>query len=276
MAVTIKEMLKEAAVRLAYCAERPRLEAEILMSHCLDRDRVWLMTHDNDEMESPDRYMEMIQRRVQHEPVEYITGKVGFYGKEFGVTEGVLIPRPETEILVEKAASLIESRAFSRVAEIGTGSGVISIVLADIFPHLEIEASDISRKAIECAEKNAERHGVANRIRFHETHLLDGIVEDIDMIVSNPPYIAAGTLLSPNVALYEPEEALFAAGDGTEILKAVIDTAMRRDVAAVACEMGYDQKEAMEIYFESVGIGEYEFYKDLSGLYRGFVIEELP
>ncbi len=272
--MTVAEALQEAVRQLQPVADRPRLEAEILLAHHLGCERSRLLLRDREPLEKAEEFFAMIQRRCAHEPIEYITGTVSFYGEEFFIAPGALIPRPETEILVEEAAVLIRERGIGRIAEIGVGSGAISVTLAKLFPRLEIVATDISPEALAVARENLRRFGVEDRITLQETSLLEGVDPSrVEMIVSNPPYVAQGCELEPNVARYEPHRALFAPGDGTELLRQIVDLASELEVPAV-CEMGYDQREPMEAYFREKGIENYRFYRDLAGLDRGFVLME--
>jgi release factor glutamine methyltransferase len=268
--MTVRDALSDATEALRYAAERPRLEAEILLAHHLGCDRAMLLLRDGEALADPEGFLAMIRRRKAHEPVEYITGRVSFYGEEFFVAPGALIPRPETELLVDEASALIRERGITRVAEIGVGSGAVSVTLARLFPRLEIIATDISPEALAVARENVKRFGLEERIELRESSLLDG-VGAVELIVSNPPYVAEGTPLAPNVAEYEPATALYAPGDGTELLRRIVELGRDRKVPA-ACEMGYDQRAPMEAWFREERIGHYRFYRDLAGLDRGFVV----
>jgi release factor glutamine methyltransferase len=270
MSWRIDTALKEAAERLRYAAERPRYEAEILLAHHLGCERAMLLLRDREKLADPEAFFALVERRAAHEPMEYITGRAGFYSEEFHVAPGVLIPRPETELLVDEVSALIRRLGLRRIAEIGVGSGAVSVTLARLFPRLEIVATDISPAALEIARLNAERFGVADRVEFRHTSLLEGVGE-VELICSNPPYVAEGTPLAPNVAEYEPPEALYAPGDGTSLLREIVLLGRERKVPVV-CEMGYDQREAMEIFFEEEGIEGVRFYWDLAGMDRGFVV----
>ncbi len=269
--MTVSEALQEATQQLRTVAERPRLEAEILLADHLGCERSMLLLRDREEIEDAGSFWQKIQRRQKHEPLEYITGRAGFYGEEFFVAPGVLIPRPETEILVEEAAAMIRSRDASRIVEIGVGSGAVSVSLARLFPELEIVATDISSEALTVAGENLRRFGLEDRIELRQGSLLDPVPESVELIVSNPPYVPEGTPLEPNVADYEPHRALFAPGDGTELLRRIVLLGRERHVP-VLCEMGYDQRAAMESFFRDEGIENYRFYRDLAGLDRGFVV----
>ena len=272
--MTVSEALRKATLSLKQSAQRPRLEAEILLAHHLDCERSRLLLRDREALERPEEFFALIERRLAHEPVEYITGRVSFYGEEFFIAPGALIPRPETEILVDEAAALIRERGIGRIAEIGVGSGAISVTLARLFPGLRIVATDISMEALEVARENLRRFGVEDRVALRHTSLLEGVEpSETELILSNPPYVPEGTRLEPNVADYEPSAALYAPGDGTVLLRRIVDLAQERRVPAI-CEMGFDQRQPMEVYFREKGIGNYRFYRDLAGLDRGFVLKE--
>lgn len=267
---TIGEALREAAAAL-----QNRKEAEILLSCHMQKERLWLITHDDLPLPDPEAYFALVTRREKAEPIEYITGSVSFYGEDFTMVPGVLIPRPETELLIEKAGEVIEMERPKSIAEIGTGSGIISIMLARRFPNLEITATDINPEAIRLAQHNAVRFGVEDRITFVETPYLEGINRELDMIVSNPPYIARDFPLEAPL-LHEPQNALFGGERGDEMLCEIIDIAISRGVRTLACEMGYDQRAPLTRYMQGRGIADFKFYRDYSGFDRGFVamIEE--
>lgn len=255
---------------------RVGLESEILLSFAMDCTREWLHTWGEREIESCelDIFKECVSRRNSGEPIEYITQSANFYGHTFYVDERVLIPRPETEILIEKIKPVISDCNIKNIAEIGTGSGVISIVLGMICPDVVITATDISDLAIEVAQSNIEQFSTRSnklqeRIHLVNTNLLDGILGEVELLVSNPPYIAKGYPLQKNV-LYEPKTALFGGILGDEILKDIIKLASERKIKFLACEMGYDQKQSLQSYLEEYGY-ESDFYQDLSGFDRGFV-----
>jgi len=270
---TIRLSLQQAVQRLQTVSDRPRLEAEILLAHHLGKDRTWLMTHDDVLVVDAVGYEALIARRALHEPIEYITGRVSFYDIELWIAPGALIPRPETEILVEKAAELIRANGLRQIAEIGIGSGAVSIVLARIFPDLRIVASDISPDALAIAQRNIDAFGLRDQIRLHHTSLLERIDEPVEMIISNPPYIARDVVLEPNVQDFEPHTALFADGEGDTLLKEIIRLGARRGIAHIACEMGYDQRESISAFVKELGVYSVEFYTDLAGLNRGFVCQ---
>jgi release factor glutamine methyltransferase len=201
---------------------------------------------------------------------------VSFYDIELAVAPGALIPRPETEILVDKAAEIIRREGYTRIAEIGVGSVAVSVVLSRMFPALRIVATDISQDALAVARRNVEAFGLGDRIALRQTSLLDGVEEAVEMIVSNPPYVAPSEELAPNVHDYEPHTALYADEEGMSLLCEIIALAHMRGVGYLACEMGYDQREAVSACVKDIGVYSPEalqFYRDLAGHDRGFVFE---
>jgi release factor glutamine methyltransferase len=216
------------------------LAAELLLMHVLRCDRTWLYAHPEYEL-SPDHaaaYVQLIERRGEGAPTQYLTGRQEFWGLEFEVGPGVLVPRPETEHVIEVALAGLGSRWKEplRIADVGTGSGCIAIALAHELPRAEIFATDISALALDYARKNAVRHGLADRIHFHNANLLEfdaagsGRMRSLfDVIVSNPPYIGRNDAsnLPREVREHEPTEALFAGDEGLELYAPLIHQAAR-------------------------------------------------
>ncbi len=261
--------IKEAILKASHILQNQK-EARILMSYHVGKDNLYLLLHDNEVLKDPKGYFNLIKRRSLNEPVEYITNSVSFYSREFFIKKGVLIPRPETEILIDKTLKIIQKFKNIKVAEIGVGSGVISIMLALLKKDIKIVATDISKEAIEVAKINAKRFKVEDKITFVKTSFLDTIKEDFDIIISNPPYISNYFEIEKNLT-YEPKRALFGGKIGDEILKNIIDLAIKKRVKFLACEMGYDQLEPLKSYMIQKGVIKFEFYKDLSSHDRGFI-----
>ena len=278
--MTVNDALKAAASLIASACKisgaNPARIAKALLTSYLDVKIEWIFLNLNRELEDADGYFALAKRFANHEPLEYITGEVGFYGLTFSVKKGVLIPRPETEILVEKSLEVLSNLPARNepplVAEIGVGSGIISICLA-LNSNAKIIASDISDDALNLARENAAKFGVEDRIEFIKCAYLDQIYGQFDLLVSNPPYIAQDYRLDKFV-LNEPHEALFGGAAGDEILKNIILIAKNRGVKYLACEMGYDQKASLESVLELSGF-EAEFYRDLVGFDRGFVARNI-
>ncbi len=270
---SIKESLLWAREALQEACERPQFEAELLLAFHLKQDRMYLITHDNDTVDNLDNFLRLIQRRAANEPYEYIVGSASFYDIYLEVEEGVLIPRPETEILIDLVAEIIKKENITSIAEIGVGSGAISVVLARKFSELRIIATDICDMPLKVAEKNIDTFGLSEQIELRKSHLIDEVFETLEMVVSNPPYIAEDFLLESNVVDYEPKEALFGGRVGDELLKQIILDVNERGIKYLACEMGYDQKEPLQEFVNEIGVKSIKFYKDLAGFDRGFIIE---
>jgi len=270
--MTIKEGLAWARTALEESCERPQFEAELLLAHHLQKDRMYLMTHDRDMLEDVEGYGRLVERRAAHEPYEYIVGSASFYDLHLEVEGGVLIPRPETEILIDLVAKIIEREKITKIAEIGVGSGAISIVLARKFPELSIIATDISEVPLRVAKKNIETFGLEKQIELRKSNLIDEVDEKVELVVSNPPYIAEDFLLESNVVDYEPKEALFGGKVGDELLKQIILDVKEKGIKWLACEMGYDQKAPITSFVKEIGVQSIKFYKDLAGFDRGFII----
>ena len=213
-------------------SDSPRLDAEILLCHVLGLQRLDLYLQFDRPLseEEKSEYRQLLSCRGDREPVAYITGEKEFMSLSFHVTPEVLIPRPDTEVLVEESVRLIEEwkkakKVLPSVFEIGSGSGAISISLLHHFPDLEITASDISDAALSITRKNAERHHVLDRLQLMQGDLFAGAEGPFDMILSNPPYIAESEResLSPEITKYEPGEALFAGKEGLDIIFRILD-----------------------------------------------------
>jgi release factor glutamine methyltransferase len=264
--MTIKEALSLAS------NEINKKEARILLSYFLQKDNLYILMNDNHDLNNPQEYFKLIQRAKNSEPIEYITNKVSFYSEEFFIDYGALIPRPESEILIDKTLEIIDKSRKLTVAEIGVGSGIISIILALKLENIDIIATDISQKALKIAKINAKKFGVEKRIKFIHTSYLNLVNEKLDIIVSNPPYIADDFHLDENVH-YEPQNALFGGVKGDEMLKTIIDLAVDKNVEYLVCEMGYDQKNSLSNYMDKKNINSYQFYKDLADFDRGFIVK---
>jgi release factor glutamine methyltransferase len=223
---TIREVLEWAAQDFAARGiESPRLDAELLVAKALETDRVGLYLDLNRPLVDQERnaIRPLVARRRDREPVAYILGHRDFWGRRFEVTPDVLIPRPDTETLVEHALECIPEDAGCRVLDVGTGSGAIAVTIAAERPLARVTATDISDAALKVASQNAETLAVASRIRFERADLLCGD-ERYDIIVSNPPYIAQAEIagLQPEVREHEPLSALEAGEDGLDVVRALL------------------------------------------------------
>ncbi len=262
----IKEAIKEASLALSNL-ENPQKEARLLLCHFLQKDNTYLLLHENELVD--DKYFELVKQRSCEIPLEYITKNVSFYGENFFIDFDCLIPRPETELLIDEVLRLNLPKN-PKIAEIGIGSGIISIILSKLL-NAKIIATDINPKAIQIAKKNILDFD-AKDIIVKNTPYLDGINEKFDIIVSNPPYIKNSFKIDKNLT-YEPRDALFGGEVGDEILKNIVDLAIIRKPKYLICEIGYDQKAPLREYFIKKGLNNFYFYKDLAKMDRGFVIE---
>lgn len=263
----------EAQLRLGPHAGRARLDAEALLLHTIGKDRAWLLTHGDEEFGgcTAAQYGAMMQRRQRGEPIQYITGGCEFYGLPFRVTPAVLIPRPETEHLVERAIELAGRFNAARVVDVGTGSGAIAVAIAHGEKFARVTAIDVSEEALQVARENAERNGVD--VRFLRGDLLGSVVgEAFDLVVSNPPYVPQSDAESLDVEVreHEPHLALFADDNGLSVYRRLIPQAFRALVPGghVLLEIGYGQEEAVRGLLEADGFADVSFVADLQGIPR--------
>lgn len=267
----VKDALREMTDALSHI-ERASREAQLLLMYYLGVDELWLLTHQEDEVKESEKLLEWVGRRAKNEPLEYITQRVSFYSEEFFIAKGALIPRPETELLIDEVLKNIEDKSAPlTIAEVGVGSGIISIMLAKFLPNARFIAVDISKDAIAIAQKNIQKFGLSHRIELREGSLLEPVTEHIDYLVSNPPYIANAAPLESNLS-YEPQNALFGGEEGDEIIKELLDELLKREINFFSCEMGYDQKDKIRNYLKKTSIKSLSFYKDYSDFDRGFTL----
>ncbi len=261
---TIRDELRWAAQSLAEVGcDTPHLDAEVILARVLGTDRTGLVLRGGEPL-SPDertRYLALVARRASREPVAYITGKRAFRNLELSVDPRVLIPRPETELLVEAALGLPTG---ARVADVGTGSGAVALALKQERPDLAVTGIDIDAGALSVARMNGTRHRLAVTWARHDL-LDDGAY---DAVVANLPYVAPDDLLPPDVAHYEPRLALLAEGDGLAVIRRLIrQVADRRSIAFLALEIGAAQGAAVRALTEEAGFTA-EVRQDLAGLDR--------
>lgn len=267
---TLREVLTAAAgVLEAAGVAAPRLTAEVLAAHTLNRDRAWLYAHGEEELSPPaaSQLQTWTRRRAGGEPLQYITGVQEFMGREFRVSPAVLIPRPETELVAEVALEL--AGAGARIADVGTGSGCLAVTLALEQPQARVTATDISPAALEVARGNAQALGAA--VNFVPCDLLAGVTGVFDLIVSNPPYVAEAELasLQPEVREHEPRTALVAGPRGDEIYSRLIAQAAARLRAGgwLVLELGYESEATVRPMLQA-GWDEIETRRDLQGWVR--------
>lgn len=249
---TVLELLRLATGYLqGKGVEQARLDAEVLLGHVLQTERIMLYVH-HDRPLQPDEvaaYRTLIARRGRREPVAYLTGEKEFYGRPFRVDRPVLIPRPETEHLVEVALAFAAGRQALQGWDVGTGSGILAVTLAAQIPESRWMATDLSAEALTIARANAERHGVAERVRFVEGDLFAGQGREgaWDLIVSNPPYLTAEEMaaLAPEVRC-EPPQALNGGRDGLDLIRRLVQQAWQflRPGGLLAFEIGAGQEDS--------------------------------
>lgn len=268
----VKDILKEITAILNPVIPRASREAQLLLMAHLDCDELWLMTNKNTEVKDVDKLLLWVKRRSENEPLEYITNCVSFYSEEFYIAPGALIPRPETELFIDEVIKhLPDPHAKMTFAEVGIGSGIISIMLALKFPYAKFIAVDISQAALEIAKINIKKFSLEDRIELRLGSLLEPVEEHIDYLISNPPYIANNADLESNLS-YEPQNALFGGSVGDEIIKNLLNDVLKRNINFFTCEMGYDQKDKITDYLKEEKLQHLNFYKDLSGFDRGFTL----
>jgi release factor glutamine methyltransferase len=271
---SVREALGAAVDGLAAAGvEDPRLDAELLLGEAMGCNRVAFATDSEAEVPAAAARLfgEMVRRRLRREPVAYIVGRKGFRNLELAVDRRVLVPRPETELLVEVALE----RAPERLLDVGTGSGAIALAVADELPDCEVTATDTSEAALEVARANAERLGLADRVRF-----LVGSVpaeESFDLVLANLPYVAETDWpsLQPEVTQWEPREALLAGPDGLDAIKALLNGCGRhlsriagQMSTTLALEVGEGQATAVAKLLNDAGFARTQIRHDLAGIER--------
>jgi release factor glutamine methyltransferase len=262
----VREALDSAVIALgAAGVDTPRLDAEVLLAHALGVDRLAMLADGRATVQGPAvrAFQNAVRRRsVEREPVAYITGVKGFRHLALHVDARVLIPRPETETLVEAALGLPQS---ARVVDVGTGSGAVALALKDERPDLAVTATDVSEEALAVARANAARLGLD--VCFVPADLLEGVGE-LDAVVSNPPYVEEGADLPPEIVRHEPAEALYAGLDGLAVVRRLVAQAGEREAAFLAVEVGAGQALAVEELARAAGFGRTERRADLAGIER--------
>lgn len=250
-----------------------RADAALLLRHVLCISQAELYAYKERPLTRPQirQYNALVTERLQGRPIQYITGQQEFFGLPFRVTPDVLIPRPETEHLVEAAIARLHTYAAPRIVDVGTGSGAIAIALAHAMPHSHIVALDISPAALAIAEQNAQTNGIAKRIRFIESDLLAAVAgERFDAVISNPPYVALSerATLAKEVREYEPALALFAGATGFEIYERLIAEASAAldSNGWLLMEIGHGQKNSIANLLQNWNA--VEFIPDLQGIPR--------
>jgi len=253
--------------------EDSSLECELLLRHTLEINRVQLYLDLNRELspKQKEAFWHLIERRLNHEPTAYITGHREFYGLDFYVDPGVLIPRPESELLVEKALNLAQNQSMSTIAEIGTGSGAIAISLALNLPQAKIYATDISASALSVAQINCKKHRVADRVCLVQGDMLDPLPEPVDLIIANLPYVNDSELFQTSAANFEPLLALNGGSDGLEKIRQLCSQIgdKLRPGGCLLLEIGQGQRGAVTAFLHSLfPSAKVEVAPDLGGIDR--------
>jgi release factor glutamine methyltransferase len=261
-AVTVRDAVIAGASELkAAGCETPRLDAELLLAEVLGVGRARLVLDAARPLDPSEagRYWALVERRREHEPVAYILGRREFRYLTLEVDRRVLIPRPETELLVEVGLGLPSG---ARVVDVGTGSGAVALALASERPDLSVTATDVSPDALAVARANSDRLGLD--VRFVQADLLEGVPGPWDAVLANLPYVARSSVLPPDVAWFEPDLALFAGNDGLSMLRRLVS--MLEDVSLVALEVGEGQADAVAELLS--GFSVVERHRDLAGIER--------
>jgi len=279
MSVSIAEAIREAAQILRQGGvPDARREAGSLLEHVIERDRTFIITHAEDLItrEKQQSFRECVARRAEGEPLQYITGRQAFFGLDFEVTKDVLIPRPETELLVETALTLVDKgTAAPYICDVGTGSGCIAVALLHENQRATAVGIDLSIEGIQVARRNAVRHSVAARVSFLVADCLSALGRGkpmFDLVVSNPPYVAASALdgLQREVRDHEPRLALTAGVDGLTIIRRLLleSEAFVKAGGHLLIEIGFDQGQAVERLIDRTSWKFLDIHQDLQGIPR--------
>jgi len=276
---SIEKQFREAGI------ESPHREAEWLLTAILKTDRanLHLLREQRLQADEQKKLNEFLRRRRKREPLQYILGNCEFYGFEFVVSPAVLIPRPETELLVEKVVELASKMDAPRIIDLGTGSGCIAVSLAKLIPKTKLVATDISAAALEVARSNAQRHQVVERIEFRLADMTqpDELFEseNFDVVISNPPYVLENerASLQPEVRDWEPAEALYVEDEGLKFYRCIIGYSKKHLCAGgwVACEMASQRSTAIEKLFRAAGFYDVQIISDLAGFDRLMIGQKL-
>lgn len=267
----IKSVLTEAAAALAAVSDSALLDAEVLLGLALNKQRSYLRAWPDRQLQ-PEHlaaFKALLEQRRKGIPVAYITGNREFWSRDFLVTPDVLIPRPDTELLIELSLNLIPANAPAKIIDLGTGSGIIAITLAAECPHAQISAADFSLAALRIAQLNADKHHISN-IQFYQSDWFADIPDNtkFNLIVSNPPYIAEDDRhLQQGDVRFEPSTALCAEDQGLGDIKTIADAARNylEPCGHLLIEHGYGQQQQVQTLFKDLHYDKVQTYKDLSG-----------
>lgn len=273
--MNIEEVMTLAVAELQDAAvTEPRLETASLLSFVLDHDRTFLHAHPEYVLSDAEMsaFRTAIKRRSEREPLQYITGRQEFWRLEFAVTPDVLIPRPETEILVETAIELLDDPPSPRFCEVGTGSGCIAVSILHSVNRASAIATDISPAALLVAGRNAERHGVRKRLELRNASIFDTVTGRFDLIVSNPPYVPDAEIasLQAEVREHEPLLALSGGSGGLDIISQIVEQSPRfmRPGGSLLMEIGFDQADRVTELFDSNEWESVDLLPDLHSIPR--------
>jgi release factor glutamine methyltransferase len=272
----IARAVDDAARQLSETSDTARLDAELLMAEALhiDRDRLILAPPDR---VVPKRFWTMVKRRSAGEPVAYITGRRAFWNIDLHVGPGVLVPRPDSEVLIASAIEHFDGSAGpKRILDLGTGPGTLLLAALDVWPDSTGLGVDVSRKALSYAAANARRLGFEGRLKFKLGNWAEGVKEQFDLILCNPPYVAEGAELGPGVREYEPDEALFAGETGLDAY-AVLAPQLPRllaDGGLAAIEIGHNQAEPVSALLSQEGLKSRVAY-DLANRPRAVLLTKI-
>ncbi len=274
--MTISEILKSAGEVLQSSGiSQPRREAASLLAFAVQKDKTFLIAHPEYQLTETEeeRFGEFLRRRASREPFQYITEKQEFYGLDFEVTKDVLIPRPETEIIVENAIDILRCREKSEFCEVGVGTGCISVAILHNVKTARAIGLDISEQALEVARKNAETHRVSERLKLEISDVFESLRdEEFDLIVSNPPYVPSEDVktLQTEVRWFEPLSALTDGKDGFSIVEKIIDDAPKflKQNGFLLMEIGFNQSNKVREMFSPKIWQKVEFLPDLQGIPR--------
>lgn len=269
----LSELLVEAKDEFSKAnLDTPHLDAKLLLQHATGYSSAEIISNSTQMLSSAqiNHYLELRQRRLKREPVHRITGEREFYGRAFKLSDETLIPRPDTEILVE---AVISETPLS-ILEIGTGSGAIAVSLAAELENVSILATDVSQDALSTANQNAKAHGVNEKIQFVKADLFEGLKGTFDAIISNPPYIPSAELvdLQDEVRFFDPSRALDGGIDGLDFYRSILAKAPKylRDGGQIFLELGIDQGEDVRQIAEGVGFKNIKLINDLNNIERVF------
>ncbi|WP_157215034.1 peptide chain release factor N(5)-glutamine methyltransferase [Flavisphingomonas formosensis] len=270
--VTARDGIVRGATALATISDTPRLDAELLMAHALGLSREAMLLGRLDDL-APESFAGLLRRRLDGEPIAYITGRRAFWTIELAVAPGVLIPRPDTETLIEAAIDHFGARAPASILDLGTGSGALLLAALDIWPDAHGLGIDRSPEALVIARGNAERLGLAERARFQAGDWGEGIADRFDLVLCNPPYVESEAVLPREVAEHEPASALFAGPEGLdEYRRLAPQIGQMLAPGGVACiEIGFAQGAAVSALFRDAGFDP-SIRQDLGGRDRCVIL----